>query len=132
MTDVRRRVVATCVIGAMLVVLAPASSSAIVHSGQVPRTLDEPTSTAPETTEPQTTGPETTTPATTEPESTEPGSSQPDDDADLTAVSIVGVMAFALLVILAGWWMVQRDDDDDAPHPRPPNLDEPLPGQDLI
>ena len=128
MADRRRRFAVTCVFGAMLVVLAPVSSSTVAYgAGQMVQTVDEPSSTAPETTDP-----EPTTPAPTEPETTDPGSNQADDDADLTAVTIVGVIAFALLVVLASWWMVQRRDDDDAPHPRPPTLDEPLPGQDLI
>ena len=127
MVDRRRRLAAPWVIGVLIVLLVPTGPSSIAHgTGQVARTVDAPESTTPDTTQPETTEPETT-----EPETTEPGSTQP-DDPNLTGVTVVGVIAFALLIALASWWMIQRRDDDDAPHPRPPNLDEPPPGQDLL
>lgn len=97
-------------------------SSAPAHgSGELVRTVAPPSTTAPPT-----------TPDTTQPETTEPAPSDQSDGSDVTAATIVSLLAFALLLVLAGWWMVSRNDDDDAPHPRPPGVDEPLPGQDLL
>jgi hypothetical protein len=93
--------------------------------GAVVRTEEPP----PSTTAPA--APETSQPATTEPGGPEPGD-ESSDESDYTTVTIVGVLAVGLLIALAGWWMVSRNDDDDATHPRPPNPDEPLPGQDLL
>jgi len=108
--------------------LAPATAHAMELVGSPDTT---------ETTEPDTTEPGTTEPGTTEPESSEPESSEPDttgeeDESDDPTVAIIAVIAFVGLIGVASWWMVRRNDDDDAPHPRRPNPDEPLPGQDLF
>lgn len=127
MSDRSGRLVAACLTGLLLAVLSP--SPAQVHAdvaGHVVRTVDEPAATTPDTTVPETTEPETT-----EPDTMDPGATN-SDESDVGAVTIVGVFAFALLVLLASWWMIQRRDDDAEPHPRPPDRDEPLPGQDLL
>lgn len=84
------------------------------------------------TVEPPSTTVPTTTPDTTQPEMTEPAPSDDSDEVDVTAATIVSLLAFAFLLVLAGWWMVSHSSSDDAPHPRPPGVDEPLPGQDLL
>ncbi len=117
----RRRVSFGVVFAIVCSLLAFVPSAAAHGSGERVRTVQPPSTTAPPT-----------TPDTTQPETTEPAPSDHSDGADITAATIVSLLAFALLLVLAGWWMVSRNDDDDAPHPRPPGVDEPLPGQDLL
>ena len=127
MSDRPWRLVAACLVGVLSALLSTSPSP--IHAekaGHVVRTVDEPASTTPATTVPETTEPETT-----EPEATDAATGT-SEESDVTALTVVGVFAFALLVLLASWWMIQRRDDDGEPHPRPPNLDEPLPGQDLV
>ena len=89
------------------------------------RSIETPATTVPST-------PDTTQPDTTEPDATEPAEMVSDDDSSVTAVTVVAVLAFVLLLGLAAWWMVSRNDQDDAEYPQPLDPDEPLPGQDLL
>jgi hypothetical protein len=112
---------------AVVLLAAPVGSATAHASDEVVRSVTEPDTTEPETTEPDTTEPESTAPVTTE-----PGPADGNGASDDTTVAIIAVVGFAALIGLAGWWMVRRNDIDDAQHPRPPTLDEPLPGQDLL
>lgn len=86
----------------------------------------------PDDTEPQTSEPETSEPETSEPVETAPVDATGDQESDDVneVVAIVSVLAFVAIVSVAAWWMVRRVDEDDPR--RPPPLNEPLPGQDLV
>ena len=112
MTDQRAHRLAGCVLTALLVGASIVPATA--HATELTRSTD------------------TTEPETTEPGTGEPGTGDADGESDDATVAIIAVVAFAALIGLASWWMVRRNDDDDAPHPRPPGLDDPPPGQDLF
>ena len=87
------------------------------------------------TTEPDTSEPPTTEPDTSEPSTSEPATPAPDDvedDGIDIGAAVLGVLGFTVLIGIAAWWMVRLGNLDDAPHPRPPPLDAPSPGQDLL
>jgi hypothetical protein len=99
------------------------------------QSIGEPVPAGSVTSEPVTSEPVTTEPITTEPVDAEPVTSEPDtdtDDAAKTASVIIGAIVFVALVGVAAVWMIRRPDGDDAPHPPPPNRDQPLPGHDLL
>jgi hypothetical protein len=123
-----RRVIGPLVAALVLAVtVVPGVAHALVAS------VDEPASTEPGTSQPDTTAPDTTAPDTTAPPTTEPVVATPATDGDDDAiVAVIGLAGFVALIAVAGWWMIRRNDDDDAPHPRSPQLDDPLPGQDLL
>ena len=113
---------AGCVLAALLIGASFAPATA--HAAEIAR--------SPDTTEPETTEPETTEPESTEPGTTEPGTVDADDEGDDATVAIIAVLAFAALIGIASWWMVRSNNDDDAPHPRPPNPDDPPLGVELF
>ncbi len=105
--------------------LLPATATISAEAASVPDT------TPPDTTPPDTTPPddtlETTVPSTPE-QSISDSATTSDDNL---AVAVIAVIAFGVLVAVAGWWMVRRRDIDDGSPPRP-NPDGGSPHHDLI